>query len=356
MAEKRVEPECSATKLCPLNACCSSAGSCGMTSDFCGAGCLSGCYTPSLRICGNPPVRNDMRYYRRSEQSRGAEEEFFRSFKNGTAGYTHITYAFTPIKDGMLASADAEEEELLSRLVELKRYSPNLKVMTSVGGWNFNNPGETRYEFSNTISSRRSRSRFIESVRDYLERNRLDGIDIAYQYPGAVDRGGTESDSRNYLKLMRELRRNLGRRYLITMVSPATFAYMQFFNIGPMSREVDWINLFAFDSHGMWDRENWFGNVIRPATEDKLMQASVDFLVHQGVQPEKFSLECLHLGGPTNWKGVIVQRSTYVASVVQAHLVLLQTRPDTYLNPKFKEESKDEILHQLTMNCRIPIT
>ncbi|KAI8251249.1 Endochitinase [Colletotrichum sp. SAR 10_77] len=47
---------------------------------------------------------------------------------------------------------------------------------------------------------------FIWSVVDYLWNYGLDGVDIDWEYPGALDRGGRLQDVNSYVQLLAELR------------------------------------------------------------------------------------------------------------------------------------------------------
>jgi chitinase len=83
----------------------------------------------------------------------------------------------------------------------LKEINPNLKTLLAVGGWAFNDP-PTQNRFSNMVSTKESRTIFIESVVSLLGLHRFDGIDIDWEYPAADDRGGRPEDFVNYVLLL----------------------------------------------------------------------------------------------------------------------------------------------------------
>lgn len=152
--------------------------------------------------------------------------------------YTHLNYAFSDVANGVMATPSREDEEKLRRFAGLKVINPNLKVLASVGGWAFNDPGPTQQEFHNICLTRQSRKKFIDSVAQYLKTYNFDGVDIDYEYPGADDRGGKPEDTENFLLLVQEMRKSFGSRYLITIAAPASYWYLRHFRIGEMSKSL----------------------------------------------------------------------------------------------------------------------
>jgi GH18 family chitinase len=69
--------------------------------------------------------------------------------------YTHLIYAFANISKGVMVDPEtADEMTRITDFTELKDINPSLKLLISVGGWAFNDPGPTRKEFHNTFSTR----------------------------------------------------------------------------------------------------------------------------------------------------------------------------------------------------------
>jgi chitinase len=75
-----------------------------------------------------------------------------------------------------------------------------------------------------------SRKRFIDSAVAFLERHRLDGLDVDWEYPGQKGLNNTNrpEDKENCTALMAEARAALdkagkaaGKRYLLTMATGA---------------------------------------------------------------------------------------------------------------------------------------
>ena len=167
----------------------------------------------------------------------------------------------------------SDEISEIKQFTALKEINPSLKTLVSVGGWAFNDPGPTRHEFHNIVSTSSkstprysilsdsivyfagARKRFIDSVLSYLKKYGFDGIDIDYEYPTAEDRGGSPEDTDNYLALVKEMRSAFSQNYLITIAAPASHWYLRHFKIGEMSKYLDFINVMTYDIHGIWDSD-----------------------------------------------------------------------------------------------------
>ena len=106
------------------------------------------------------------------------------------------------------------DEANFATLVGLKQQNPSLQVLVSVGGWTWSG------NFSDMVLTTQSRSRFIDSVVEFVDRYKLDGLDIDWEYPGMTGNGNRfrPEDKRNYTLVLKELRarfnveqRKLGR-------------------------------------------------------------------------------------------------------------------------------------------------
>lgn len=98
---------------------------------------------------------------------------------------THLIYAFAVIKDGLLAPFEWNDESigstkgLYERTTDLKKINPDLKVMLSVGGWNFGSA-----QFSRLVSDQAAMLRFATQSVTFLTKYKFDGLDINWEYPG----------------------------------------------------------------------------------------------------------------------------------------------------------------------------
>jgi chitinase len=203
----------------------------------------------------------------------------------------------------------------LDSLASVKRSNPHLRLVASVGGWNWSN------RFSDMASEPKSRAAFIESSLSFLRRHHFDGIDIDWEYPASIGipcASGQKScdrpeDKRNFALLGRELRAALdragaadGKRYLFTVAAGADKKYVLDASgssawLADLAQSTDWINLMTYDYHGTWERAAYF---VAPLARDEAdpnaanVEASVGLYLRQGIAPSK-----LTLGAPFYGKG-----------------------------------------------------
>lgn len=163
---------------------------------------------------------------------------------------TRINYAFALIKDGKIVNGYANDDQNLSALVALNKDNPDLKVLISVGGWSGSGT------FSDTALTQESRHVFIDSVIDFLERNRLDGLDVDWEYPGVTGAGNKfrAEDKQNYTLLLQELRerfteqeKKLGRPLLLTIAAGALDEFLDHTEMSKVQAYVDTVNLMSYD-------------------------------------------------------------------------------------------------------------
>jgi chitinase len=184
-----------------------------------------------------------------------------------------INYAFATIDgNGKIASTDPwadYQDPYLSgnqlsdpiqgsfdQLWKMKQQNPNLKTIISVGGW-----GPVTSTFSTVASSDVSRQTFADSVVQFLQQYKFDGVDLDWEYPvsgGAV--AGTPADKHNFTLLLQVLRQKLdtaggqdGKHYYLTIAGNPTSSYIHNVELNQISQYVDWINLMTYDLHGGWD-------------------------------------------------------------------------------------------------------
>lgn len=115
---------------------------------------------------------------------------------------THIIYSFTEVIDNEMKFKDDSSEIKLKMLVKERWKHPHLKVMIACGGWGGSGG------FSEMARSPENRKKFMDSVVDFIKRNKLDGLDIDWEYPGMPGAGNPyiPEDKENFTALMCELR------------------------------------------------------------------------------------------------------------------------------------------------------
>ncbi len=132
---------------------------------------------------------------------------------------THINYAFANISEGKIIEGNPKDKERLKKLNSLKEENHDLKILISVGGWTWSGG------FSEAVATKTDREKFANSGISFLQKHKIDGIDLDWEYPGMPGAGNphTPDDKQNFtsiLKLFRKKLDSLGkidqRNYLLT--------------------------------------------------------------------------------------------------------------------------------------------
>jgi len=172
--------------------------------------------------------------------------------------------------------------------------NPNMKLMISIGGWTWGGVNTCPF-FSSMASTSTSRANFISQAIRYCDTFQWDGVDLDWEYPGAVDRSCGPADVANFQSLLSEFRtaiqqhaKQTGKTLLLTLAAPAAPANIANFKPGASAAFVDWINLMSYDFHGDWDGKTGFNT---PMTDSSGAQFSVTQSVQNylnaGVPPSK---------------------------------------------------------------------
>jgi chitinase len=157
-----------------------------------------------------------------------------------------------------------------NQLEELKAANPNLKVEISIGGWTLSK------WFSMLASTPALRSAFVASCIDTFIKGNLpgnswpasaggdgaaaglfDGIDLDWEYPTQLAGGNvgySAADRHNATLLAAEFRSQLdaygattGKHYLLTAALPAASSATKYYEIGAISKYLDWDNVMTYD-------------------------------------------------------------------------------------------------------------
>ncbi|KAG6006481.1 hypothetical protein E4U21_007025 [Claviceps maximensis] len=330
--------ECSASKLCPAG-CCSSAGYCGYGPEFCGKGCQSTCNRKAdcdpgwagsngkyskkdkcpLNVCcskhgfcgytdefcegkqvkrpscsvSDAPVDRVIGYYEGwATSKRGCYALRPEEIPHGV--YTHLIFSFATINPHTyeVSAGDDKTGDMMDRIGTIKILQPDLKIWVALGGWAFNDPGPTQTTFSDVAGSAANTDVFLGSLVRFLDRYGFDGVDIDWEYPVAADRQGREQDYANIVTLMKELRLRLKpSRRGVSMALPASYWYLQNFDVVRLQEHVDWFNLMTYDMHGAWDIDNkWTGPWANSHTNLTEIQLGLDLLWRNDIRPEKVTI------------------------------------------------------------------
>ena len=159
-----------------------------------------------------------------------------------------------------LMSVDPKDAVYIPQIVAMKATNPDLKVMLSVGGWNF--PAAF---FSAMAKTAASRAIFVASVKSWIAQFNADGVDIDWEYPCAAPRtdpveisctdfqtvtdagGSCPEDTANIVLLFQDLRAGLGKDMRITVASQASKPLEIEMAIAALDPLVDAFHLMTYD-------------------------------------------------------------------------------------------------------------
>lgn len=155
---------------------------------------------------------------------------------------THIIYAFGHVNDDFRTMRIGEEPRFQSVLA-LREQNPKLKIMISIGGWGSGN-------FSEMAADENLRKAYCADVKRVVDKYRLDGIDLDWEYPTSSAAGISSSpeDTENYVLLFRDMRAALGDDVLLTVASACDAD--NGVDIPNIVQYVDFVNIMAYDMDG----------------------------------------------------------------------------------------------------------
>ncbi|KAF5542204.1 glycoside hydrolase family 18 [Fusarium phyllophilum] len=256
---------------CPLKACCSNWGFCGVFPGHCtdnspkGGGPGSkkkGFQTTCVSNCGNKIKQNSgpsssfqrIGYYEAYGMSRDCL--WLKAKDANTDGsYTHIHWAFASIDPTTWKPVIKEGKSEWADFKKLKA-----KRIVSLGGW----ADSTEPDKYNIIRSAiiNNRETFAANLAKFADEEGIDGIDIDWEYPGAPDIEvggkpiGQKRDGLDYLRFLTVLRSKMSSDKLVSIAAPASYWYLKAFPIDKIAEVVDYIVYMTYDLHGQWDYGN----------------------------------------------------------------------------------------------------
>jgi len=150
---------------------------------------------------------------------------------------THINYAFGNVNK-TFDEVIIQRPDRLRQLASLKK-DHKIYVVLSIGGW-------TAGGFSEMASTDKRRKAFAKDCRRIAKEYGIDGIDIDWEYPSSSEAGitSTPEDIDNFTLLMKELRKALGKDYLLSCATIADGRFVDFKAIEPY---VDLVNIMMYD-------------------------------------------------------------------------------------------------------------
>ena len=211
---------------------------------------------------------------------------------------THINYAFADIgQDYKIAMGYPDKDPAnFEMFQELKKINPSLKVLISVGGWNWSG------KFSDMAATEENRIKFADSCVEFITQYKLDGIDLDWEYPvggGLESNSKRPSDKQNFTLLLKAIREKLdaqegkdNRNYLLTIAAGASNYYINNTEVDKFHNYLDYVNLMTYDIHGPWDLYSDFNSPLFDGDDQSLqykisIDSSVRLWLNAGLPPNK---------------------------------------------------------------------
>lgn len=195
------------------------------------------------------------------------------------------------------------EKGCLAALRKLKLQNPHLKTLLSVGG------GSGSANFPTFAASSVGRENFARSAREFVQRFSLDGIDGKFyqlsEFPAFLiwsqntvdwEHPKTPSQGQDFVELLRATRIALPNPHLLTTALPTGQYCLKNINLLEASRELDLLNLMAYDFTGSWTEVSGHqAQLFSPPGEkhaclQKSCHAGVDYVLSKGFPAEKVLL------------------------------------------------------------------
>lgn len=149
--------------------------------------------------------------------------------------FTHLFMAFGQINDthdGIVLA----DTTFMRRCAALKESFPHLKVLLSLGG-------AEMYGFSEMAADSLKRLAFAKDCKRVIDEFGIDGIDIDWEVPGNWH-GLLCEDWYNNVKMLRDVRGQIGNDNLLTIASPSNLSGILVDRVLPY---IDFINVMTYD-------------------------------------------------------------------------------------------------------------
>lgn len=234
--------------------------------------------------------------------------------------YSHINFAFATIDPETyeVLPANNKDKELYKRLTGRKTYDPNVRALIALGGWTFNDPGPTASVFSDLAASETKQKTFFKSLTSFISTYDFDGVDLDWEYPKVDDRSGKPEDYENFPNFMRNLKKALdgtGGRNTLSITLPASYWYLQHFNLKELAKHVSFFNIKSYNMHGTWNKGNkWNGSFLNAHTNLTEIKESMDLLWRNDVKPDQVVMGLAFYGRTYTTLGNCVEPGCVYAS------------------------------------------
>jgi GH18 family chitinase len=217
------------------------------------------------------------------------------------AKLTHVIFSFAhPTKEGgLLLNGDPALNNLRAIVSKAKKY--HTKVILGVGGWFHIKGGESYPYFKAAISDPVSRTKLVHELSSFADREKLDGIDIDFEYPHSAE------DAANLAAFTMELSNQLhpkNKELSIAVyagIHAVTLTETGFVKYEPsMFQYVDHVNIMAYD--GQWDDGYHAANLSPYPYTEKIVNYWANYFETNRLSKEKLVLGVPFYAQPENPK------------------------------------------------------
>ncbi|GAQ03931.1 hypothetical protein ALT_1252 [Aspergillus lentulus] len=332
--------------------CCSKYGFCGTTKEFCGekdtikrpsCDAASGSIDRVVGYCEQWSIKRHCEYFRPEDISAGY--------------YTHVNFAFASINPETFEVVEAEpwDDVLWERMRSLRLEQPSVEIWVALGGWLFNDPDQpTKSTFSDIAGSEENQKKFAKSLLAMMSKYGFDGS-IPLRKSTVVRKID------NFPKWMRNLRSQLqssGKKYRLTLTLPASYWYLQHFDIKRLQESINWFNAMSYSMHSTWDQNNtWVGPFLNPHTNLTEIKGALDLIWRNDIKPAKVTMglayysrsftlsspDCFEPGCTYKSGGNAGQCSSTVGFLLNSEIQTIIN--ENGLTPRFYEEDAVKAIH-----------
>ncbi|KAB5562953.1 glycoside hydrolase family 18 protein [Coniochaeta sp. 2T2.1] len=217
--------------------------------------CISNCGNEIKKNSGPPANFSRIGYY--ESWNMGWKCLWLKAENANTDGtYTHIHWGFADIDP---TSWTLVINDTYKQWGAFKRLT-NVKRIVSLGGWTYSTEPAMYNIIRQAIIA--NCETFATNMAKFVEDERIDGVDIDWEYPGAPDilvggvHIGQPGDGVAYLRFLTTLKAKLPSKS-VSIAAPASYWYLKVFPIDRIAAVIDCIVYMTYDLHGQWD----YGNV-----------------------------------------------------------------------------------------------
>ncbi len=198
---------------------------------------------------------------------------------------THIIFCFGRLNGNRFSIRSSRDTATILKMVSLKSKNPELKVLLSLGGW-----GGCK-TCSDVFATKQGRKDFVQSINDFYEYFKVDGLDLDWEYPGISGYPGhkfSPKDKKNFTKLVNEIR-TLGYDHELSFAAGSSQRYLDSsIQWKRVMKKVNYVNLMTYDHSGPGSGITGHHTSLYSTPEQpRSVDFAVKYLIDNGIPGEK---------------------------------------------------------------------